>query len=149
MCRMELWNLKLLKSQGNMSTIFTKIINNEISAYKVAEDDNYLAFLDVRPVVRGHVLCIPKKEVDYIFDLDDINYSGLMLFSRRVAIGLIKVVECKKVGISVVGLEVPHAHVHLIPMNKIEDMNFANERLVLSDEEFKSLASEIAKSINL
>lgn len=132
-----------------MSTIFTKIINNEISAYKVAEDDNYLAFLDVRPVVRGHVLCIPKKEVDYIFDLDDINYSGLMLFSRRVAIGLIKVVECKKVGISVVGLEVPHAHVHLIPMNKIEDMNFANERLVLSDEEFKSLASEIAKSINL
>lgn len=149
MCRMELWNLKLLKSQGNMSTIFTKIINNEISAFKVAEDDNYLAFLDVRPVVRGHVLCIPKKEVDYIFDLDDINYSGLMLFSRRVAIGLIKVVECKKVGISVVGLEVPHAHVHLIPMNKIEDMNFANERLVLSDEEFKSLASEIAKSINL
>jgi histidine triad (HIT) family protein len=132
-----------------MSTIFSKIINNEISAYKVAENDNYLAFLDVRPVVRGHVLCIPKKEVDYIFDIDDAYYSGLMLFSKKVAIGLKKVVDCKKIGVSVVGLEVPHAHVHLIPMNNIADMNFANERVVLSDEEFKSLASEIAKNISL
>ncbi len=132
-----------------MSTIFTKIINGEISAFKVAEDDNYLAFLDVRPVVRGHVLCIPKNEVDYIFDMDDANYSGLLLFSKKVAKGLKQVVECKKIGVSVVGLEVPHAHVHLIPMNSISDMNFANERVVLSDEDFKSLASEIAKEINL
>lgn len=122
---------------------------NEISAYKVAEDDNYLAFLDVRPVVRGHVLCIPKKEIDYIFDIDDEYYTGLMLFSKKVAIGLKKVVECKKIGVSVVGLEVPHAHVHLIPMNNISDMNFANERVVLSDEDFKFLASEVAKNISL
>ncbi len=132
-----------------MSTIFTKIINGEISAFKVAEDDNYLAFLDVRPVVRGHVLCIPKIEVDYIFDMDDANYSGLLLFSKKVAKGLKQVVECKKIGVSVVGLEVPHAHVHLIPMNNISDMNFANERVVLSDEDFKSLASAIAEKISL
>lgn len=132
-----------------MSTIFSKIIKNEISAYKVAEDDNYLAFLDVRPVVRGHVLCIPKKEIDYIFDIDDAYYAGLMLFSKKVAIGLKKVVECKKIGVSVVGLEVPHAHVHLIPMNDIADMNFANERIVLSEEEFRFLASEVAKNISL
>lgn len=132
-----------------MSTIFTKIINGEISAFKVAEDDNYLAFLDVRPVVRGHVLCIPKIEVDYIFDMDDANYSGLLLFSKKVAKGLKQVVDCKKIGVSVVGLEVPHAHVHLIPMNSISDMNFANERVVLSDEDFKSLASAIAEKISL
>lgn len=132
-----------------MSTIFTKIINAEIKAHIVAEDQNYLAFLDVRPVVRGHVLCIPKIEVDYIFDMDDANYAGLMLFSKKVALGLKQVVECKKIGVSVVGLEVPHAHVHLIPMNTISDMNFSNERIVLSDEEFKSLASEIKSKISL
>ncbi len=132
-----------------MSTIFTKIINSEISAYKVAEDDNYLAFLDVRPVVRGHVLCIPKNEIDYIFDMDDVNYSGLMLFSKKVAKGLKQVIDCKKIGVSVVGLEVPHAHVHLIPMNSISDMNFANERVILSDDDFKSLASAIAEKISL
>lgn len=132
-----------------MSTIFTKIINSEISAYKVAEDDNYLAFLDVRPVVRGHVLCIPKNEIDYIFDMDDVNYSGLMLFSKKVAKGLKQVIDCKKIGVSVVGLEVPHAHVHLIPMNSISDMNFANERVILSDDDFKSLASAISEKISL
>ncbi len=132
-----------------MSTIFTKIINSEINAYKVAEDDNYLAFLDVRPVVRGHVLCIPKNEIDYIFDMDDVNYSGLMLFSKKVAKGLKQVIDCKKIGVSVVGLEVPHAHVHLIPMNSISDMNFANERVILSDDDFKSLASAIAEKISL
>lgn len=132
-----------------MSTIFTKIINAEIKAHIVAEDQNYLAFLDVRPVVRGHVLCIPKIEVDYIFDMDDANYAGLMLFSKKVALGLKQVVECKKIGVSVVGLEVPHAHVHLIPMNTISDMNFSNERIVLNNEEFKSLASEIKSKISL
>lgn len=132
-----------------MSTIFTKIINAEIKAHIVAEDQNYLAFLDVRPVVRGHVLCIPKIEVDYIFDMDDANYAGLMLFSKKVALGLKQVVECKKIGVSVVGLEVPHAHVHLIPMNTISDMNFSNERIMLNDEEFKSLASEIKSKISL
>ena len=143
------WNLRSSKFRDNMSTIFTKIINSEISAYKVAEDDNYLAFLDVRPVVRGHVLCIPKNEIDYIFDMDDVNYSGLMLFSKKVAKGLKQVIDCKKIGVSIVGLEVPHAHVHLIPMNSISDMNFANERVILSDDDFKSLASAIAEKISL
>ena len=146
---MVLWNLKLLKYLDKMATIFTKIINSEISAYKIAEDENYLAFLDVRPVVRGHVLCIPKIEIDYIFDMDDANYSGLMLFSKKVAKALKQVVDCKKIGVSVVGLEVPHAHVHLIPMNTIADMNFANERVVLSDDDFKLLASAIAEKISL
>lgn len=132
-----------------MATIFSKIINSEISAYIVAEDENHLAFLDVRPVVKGHVLCIPKTEIDYVFDMDDAAYSALMLFSKKVAKGLKQVVECRKIGVSVVGLEVPHAHVHLIPMNSIADMNFANERVVMSDEDFKLLASEVAKKIKL
>lgn len=132
-----------------MATIFSKIINSEISAYIVAEDENHLAFLDVRPVVKGHVLCIPKTEIDYVFDMDDTAYSALMLFSKKVAKGLKQVVECRKIGVSVVGLEVPHAHVHLIPMNSIADMNFANERVVMSDEDFKLLASEVAKKIKL
>ncbi len=132
-----------------MSSIFTKIINSEIPAYKVAESDEFLAFLDVKPVTKGHILCIPKVEVDYLFDMDDKHLSDLILFSKKVAIGLKKIVPCKKVGMSVVGLEVPHAHVHLIPMNEVSDMNFGNERLKLSDEEFSQLASEISSAISL
>ncbi len=131
-----------------MSTIFSKIIAGEIPCYKVAETEDFLAFLDVRPVVRGHVLCIPKKEVDYIFDLDNEEYAKLFLFSKIVATGLKKVVECRKIGVSVVGLEVPHAHIHLIPMNSIDDMSFTKERVELSAEEFKTLAEKIAVAIS-
>ena len=130
-----------------MSSIFAKIISGEIPAYKVAETEKFLAFLDVRPVVKGHVLCIPKQEVDYIFDMSDDSYAELMLFTKIVAKGLKKVVECKKIGISVVGLEVPHAHVHLIPMNTIADMSFTSVRIEMSSEEFSSLAKQIEQAI--
>lgn len=130
-----------------MASIFSKIISGEIPAYKVAETEEFLAFLDVKPVVRGHVLCIPKVEVDYIFDMQDEQYAKLMLFSKIVAKGLKKVVSCKKIGVSVVGLEVPHAHVHLIPMNNISDMSFSSERLNLTSEEFDTLAKEIERAI--
>ncbi len=130
-----------------MSSIFAKIISGEIPAYKVAETEKFLAFLDVRPVAKGHVLCIPKQEVDYIFDMSDELYAELMLFAKIVAKGLKKVVECKKIGISVVGLEVPHAHVHLIPMNSIADMSFTSERIVMSNEEFLALAKQIEQAI--
>ena len=130
-----------------MSSIFAKIISGEIPAYKVAETEKFLAFLDVRPVVKGHVLCIPKQEVDYIFDMSNDSYAELMLFTKIVAKGLKKVVECKKIGISVVGLEVPHAHVHLIPMNTIADMSFTSERIEMSREEFSALAKQIEQAI--
>lgn len=130
-----------------MASIFSKIISGEIPAYKVAETEEFLAFLDVRPVAKGHVLCIPKQEVDYIFDMNDEAFAKLMLFSKIVAKGLKKVVECKKIGISVVGLEVPHAHVHLIPMNTISDMSFTSTRIEMSADEFSSLAKEIESAI--
>lgn len=131
-----------------MSTIFSKIIAGEIPCYKVAETEDFLAFLDVRPVVKGHVLCIPKKEVDYVFDLENEEYAKLFLFSKIVATGMKKVIECKKIGVSVVGLEVPHAHVHLIPMNTIDDMSFTKERVTLTPDEFASLAKKIAEAIS-
>ena len=130
-----------------MSSIFAKIISGEIPAYKVAETEKFLAFLDVRPIVKGHVLCIPKQEVDYIFDMSNDSYAELMLFTKIVAKGLKKVIECKKIGISVVGLEVPHAHVHLIPMNTIADMSFTSVRIEMSSEEFSSLAKQIEQAI--
>lgn len=116
----------------------------EIPCYKVAENERFLAFLDVFPLKRGHVLVIPKTEVDYIFDLDDDTYSGLMAFSKRVATALKKAVPCKRISVHVVGLEVPHAHVHLIPINSMNDCNFANEKLKFSKEEFEEVASSIA-----
>ncbi len=124
------------------ASIFTKIVNGEISAYKVAEDDRYLAFLDVFPTAKGHTLVIPKQQVDYIFDLDDDLYIGLMAFVKKVAVAVEKVVPCKRIGVAVVGLEVPHAHVHLIPMNSMKDMNFANKQK-FSKEEFEEVATEI------
>lgn len=127
-----------------MSTIFSKIISGEIPCYKVAEDQMHLAFLDVNPVTRGHVLVIPKTPVDYIFDMDDQSLANLHIFAKKVAIALKAAVPCKKIGVSVVGLEVPHAHVHLIPMNGIGDMNFTSERVRLEADEFLKLASEIA-----
>jgi histidine triad (HIT) family protein len=129
-----------------MATIFSKIIAGEIPCYKVAENDRFLAFLDVQPVSRGHVLVIPKLEVDYIFDLDDSWTAEIHLFARDVAKKVKKVVPCIKIGMAVVGLEVPHAHIHLIPMNSIGDMSFTKERVKLSQEEFVQLAAEIAQA---
>lgn len=125
-----------------MSTIFTKIINGEIPAYKVAEDDNYLAFLDVNPNAKGHTLCIPKQEVNKIFDMEEEQYLGLMRFSRKVAKALEKTVQCKRVGVAVVGLEVPHVHVHLIPLNNMDEMRFTH-KVQLEKEEFEALAKAI------
>lgn len=131
-----------------MSSIFSKIIKGEIPAYKVAETDEFLAFLDVRPVAKGHVLCIPKEEVDYIFDMSDESYAKLMQFSKIVATGLKLAVPCKKIGITVIGLEVPHAHVHLVPMNELNDMNFSAPRPEFTKEEFETLTSEIKNAIS-
>ena len=130
-----------------MPTIFTRIVRGEIPCYKVAEDENYLAFLDINPLTRGHSLVIPKIEVDYIFDLDDANFAGIHLFAKKVALAIDKSVPCKKVGIAVVGLEVPHAHIHLIPLNAISDLNFANPKLKFSPEEFTEIASKIAANM--
>jgi len=129
-----------------MSSIFTKIINGEIPAYKITEDENFLAFLDVNPNAKGHTLCIPKQEIDKIFDMDEELYLGLMKFSRRVAKALEKAVLCKRVGISVIGLEVPHAHVHLIPLNEMDEMRFVN-KVKLEKEEFEALAKAIAANL--
>ena len=129
-----------------MSGLFSKIANGEIDAYKVAEDENYLAFLDIFPLQKGHTLVIPKKETDYIFDLDDREYSGLMLFAKEVAVKIKKVIPCNRIGVTVIGLEVPHAHVHLIPISKERDMNFSNSKLKLSEEEFESIAKMIRKA---
>ncbi|KAA5827872.1 HIT family protein [Algibacter amylolyticus] len=125
-----------------MASIFTKIINGEIPCYKVAETEDFLAFLDVNPNAKGHTLCIPKKEVDKIFDLDEADYNGLMSFSRTVALALKKAVPCKRIGVSVIGLEVPHAHVHLIPLQSMEDARFI-QKVKLSTEEFNALAEAI------
>ncbi|SFU28399.1 histidine triad (HIT) family protein [Pustulibacterium marinum] len=125
-----------------MATIFTKIVNGEIPCYKVAEDDQFLAFLDVRPNAKGHTLCIPKQEVNKIFDLDEETYMGLMAFSRKVALAIEKAIPCKRVGVAVVGLEVPHVHVHLIPLNEMGDMNFANV-VAMETEEFNAVAKAI------
>jgi histidine triad (HIT) family protein len=129
-----------------MSTIFTKIINGEIPAYKIAEDENFLAFLDVNPNAKGHTLCIPKQEVNKLFDMPEERYTGLMEFARKVAIGLEKTVPCKRVGMAVVGLEVPHAHVHLIPLNEMDEMRFVN-KVKLNKEEFEELANAIAANL--
>ena len=130
-----------------MATIFTRIVNGEIPAYKVAEDDNYLAFLDIFPVAKGHTLVIPKKEVDYLFDLDNESFAGLQLFAKKVAEGLKRAIPCLKVGVLVLGLEVPHAHIHLIPMQSEADvLNFSN-KLKFTPEEFQKIKQIIAQNI--
>jgi len=129
-----------------MSSVFTKIVNGEIPCYKIAETDDFLAFLDVNPNVMGHTLCIPKKEVDKIFDLDETTYNGLMSFSRKVAIAVEKTIDCKRVGVSVIGLEVPHVHVHLIPLNTMEDARFIN-KASLTPEEFQAIAKAIRDNL--
>lgn len=128
--------------QPKMS-IFSKIISGEIPAHKVAETADFLAFLDVSPLVMGHVLVIPKKEVDYIFDIEDELYAGLTLFAKQVAKGIKAAFPCKKIGVAVIGWEVPHAHIHLIPMNNVSDMNFAKEKLKPSQEELAEAAEKI------
>ena len=129
-------------------SIFSKIISGEIPAHKVAETADFLAFLDINPLVEGHVLVIPKKEVDYIFDIDDETYAGLMIFAKIVAEGVRKAIPCKKVGVSVIGLEVPHAHVHLIPMNAVSDMNFSREKLNPSAEQLAETAQKIRAALS-
>ena len=128
-----------------MSSIFTKIVNGEIPCYKVAEDEHHLAFLDVMPIAKGHTLVIPKKEVDLIFDLDEEEYKNLWAFAQKVAKKLKAAVPCVRVGVAVVGLEVPHAHIHLVPMNEIKDLNFMNERLKFTPEEYQEIQHEIVK----
>jgi histidine triad (HIT) family protein len=127
-----------------MSTIFSKIIAGEIPCYKVAEDQHYLAFLDIMPLRMGHVLVIPKHETDYLFDMGDDDLAGLIVFAKKVASAMKLVVPCKKIGVSVIGLEVPHAHVHLVPMSAMNDMNFANAKLQPSSEELAEMAAKIA-----
>jgi histidine triad (HIT) family protein len=127
-----------------MASIFTKIINGEIPSYKVAESETCYAFLDINPLAKGHTLVVPKKEVDYIFDVEDELYADLMLFAKKVGKAIEKVVPCERIGVTVIGLEVPHAHVHLIPINGISDMNFAKPKLSLSQEDFSELADKIS-----
>ena len=127
-----------------MPTIFSRIAAGEIPSYKVAEDDNYVAFLDIHPVAPGHVLVIPKKEESYIFNLDADTYAGLTMFARRVAKALEKAVPCKRIGVCVIGLEVPHAHIHLVPLNSEADMDFRKPKLTLPDDEMRRIADAIA-----
>jgi len=126
-----------------MSSVFTKIVNGEIPSYKVAENEQFLAFLDITPIRKGHVLIIPKIETDYIFDMTDDSLGSIFVFAKKVAIKIKSVFPCKKVGVTVIGLEVPHAHIHLVPMNTLSDMNFAQEKLKLSNEEFIEIAQKI------
>lgn len=129
-----------------MPSIFTKIINGEIPCYKIAEDDNFFAFLDINPNAKGHTLCVPKKEIDKLFDLDDVTYIGLMQFSKKIAVALKKTVPCDRIGMTVIGLEVPHAHVHLIPLNEMREMTFKH-KVSLTKEEFETLAKEIQANL--
>ena len=129
-----------------MASIFTKIVNGEIPCYKIAEDEHFLAFLDVNPNAKGHTLCIPKTEIDKIFDIEDEMYLGLMAFSKKIALALEKAVPCKRVGMTVIGLEVPHAHVHLIPLNMMDEARFTH-KVKLTEEEFKNIAAAIANQL--
>lgn len=130
-----------------MATIFSRIIAGEIPSYKIAENDDFFAFLDINPMAKGHTLVVPKQETDYIFDLDDELLSKMTLFAKQTAKAIEKAIPCKRIGIMVVGLEVPHAHIHLIPIQKEGDMSLANPRVKLSDEEFKEIAEKIRKNI--
>jgi len=128
-------------------TIFSRIIAGEIPCYKIAEDNRFFAFLDINPLSKGHTLVVPKLEVDYIFHLDDEMLSGMMLFAKKVAIAIEKSVPCLRIGVAVIGLEVPHAHIHLIPINREADMNFKNPKLKLSEEEMKEISDKIRENI--
>ncbi len=130
-----------------MATIFSKIVSGEIPCYKVAENEKFIAFLDINPLAKGHTLVIPKKEVDYLFDMNKTHYADFFLFARQVALAIGKSIPCKKVGVAVVGLEVAHAHIHLVPINKIYDMDFSKPKLTLGREEFAEIATRIASAM--
>lgn len=130
-----------------MSTVFSKIVSGEIKSYKIAEDDNYLAFLDVFPLAKGHVLVIPKKEVDYIFDVSDDEYIGLWSFAKNVSLAIKKAIPCKRVGVAVIGLEVPHAHIHLLPLQSVEDINFSRPKLKFEPSELQLIAETIREKL--
>ncbi len=130
-----------------MASIFTKIVQGEIPCYKIAENEEYLAFLDINPLAKGHTLVIPKEETDYLFDLDDQVLAGLNIFARKVAIAIDKVSDCKRVGVAVLGLEVAHAHIHLIPINGLYDIEFSRPKLKLSPEEFEEIAARIRSAM--
>lgn len=132
-----------------MDTIFTKIIKGEIPCYKIAENDKFFAFLDINPLAKGHTLVVPKLQVDYIFKLDDAMLAEMMIFAKRIAAAIEPNVPCERIGIAVIGLEVPHTHIHLVPINKVGDLNFANPKCKLSEEEFKEIAAKIAQSVKL
>jgi histidine triad (HIT) family protein len=126
-----------------MASVFSKIVSGEIPCYKVAEDDNFLAFLDINPLKAGHTLVIPKKETDYLFDIDDDQLSGMILFSKKVANAIKAAIPCKRIGVAVLGFDVPHAHIHLVPMNEMQDINFKNPKMKFSPEEFNEIAAKI------
>ena len=126
-----------------MSSIFTKIVKGEIPSYKIAEDENYYAFLDINPLAEGHCLVIPKNETDYLFDIEDEEFKGLWAFAKKVAVAMKKVIECERIGVAVIGLEVPHAHIHLVPINGIYDIDFSKPKLKFSPEEFEAIAAKI------
>jgi histidine triad (HIT) family protein len=130
-----------------MATIFSKIIKGEIPCYKIAENDDYFAFLDINPLRAGHTLVVPKREVDYIFDLEDHYMAGMFLFSKKIAAAIKSAFPCNRIGIAVLGLEVPHAHIHLVPMDTMEDINFKNPKLKFSPEEFNEIAAKISSKI--
>jgi len=130
-----------------MPTIFTRIINGEIPCYKIAEDEKYFAFLDINPLKKGHTLVVPKQETDYIFDLDDNQLAGLTVFAKKVAAAIKASIPCNRIGIAVLGLEVPHAHIHLVPMDSMEDVNFRNPKLKLTPEEFAEIAENIREKM--
>ena len=132
-----------------MATIFSKIINGEIPSYKIAENENYFAFLDINPLKTGHTLVVPKKETDYIFDLEDVSLSGMILFSKKIASAIKKAYPCNRIAVVILGLEVPHAHIHLIPMDAMDDVNFRNKKLKFSPEEFREIADKISKYLTL
>ena len=130
-----------------MASVFTKIINGDIPSYKIAENENFFAFLDINPLTEGHTLVVPKKEIDYIFDLDDETLGEMMVFAKKIAGALDKSIECVRVGVIVIGTEVPHAHIHLIPFNDEAELNFKREKLKLSEDKFKSIASKIKATL--
>ncbi len=130
-----------------MASLFSKIVKGEIPSYRIAEDENYFAFLDINPLAKGHTLVIPKQEVDYIFDVEDQLLGGMMIFAKKIARAIDKAVECKRVGVAVIGLEVPHAHIHLIPINHISDIDFSRDKLKLPEEEFLKTLKDIQDAL--
>jgi histidine triad (HIT) family protein len=131
-----------------MSTIFTKIINGDIPCYKIAEDENFFAFLDISPLAIGHTLVVPKKEIDYIFNVDDESFAGLHLFSKKVAKAIEKAIPCKRIGVAVIGLEVPHAHIHLIPLQSVQDINFSRPKMSVTKEVLEDTAVKIRRFLS-